>query len=131
MMIASSSIRSAICVYAPFTRPYKSTAQRIEYFSHVGRSIVQFPQCPLSAGVVIAEPRIYDPFAASSACAHFRPKRGAIGATTNCENQNLVILGVSDAEIAFASRAIEKLGGYVTVTDGEFSPKFRPRPLAV
>jgi hypothetical protein len=28
-------------------------------------------------------------------------------------------------------RAIEKLGGYVTVTDGEFSPKFRPRPLAV
>jgi hypothetical protein len=42
-----------------------------------------------------------------------------------------VILGVSDAEIAFASRAIEKLGGYVTVADGEFSPKFRPGPLAV
>jgi Adenine deaminase C-terminal domain len=93
--------------------------------------IVQFPQWALSAGVVKAEPRIYDPFAASSACAHFCPKRGAIGATTNCENQNLVILGVSDAEIAFASRAIEKLGGYVTVADGEFSPKFRPGPLAV
>jgi len=52
---------------------------------------VRFPQCPLSAGVVIAEPRIFDPFAGSSACAHTCPKRGAIGATTNCENQNLVI----------------------------------------
>jgi len=50
----------------------------------------------------------------------FRLMRGAIAATTNCENQNLVVVGVSDAEIAFASRAIEKLGGgYVTVSDGE------------
>ena len=50
----------------------------------------------------------------------FRIKRGAIAATTNCENQNLVIVGTSDREIAFAARAIEKLdGGYVTVADGE------------
>jgi hypothetical protein len=28
-------------------------------------------------------------------------------------------------------RAIEQLGGYVSVTDGEFSSKFPPRPLGV
>jgi adenine deaminase len=50
----------------------------------------------------------------------FRMKRGAIAATTNCENQNLVIIGTSDSEIAFAARAIERIGGgYVTVADGE------------
>jgi adenine deaminase len=47
-------------------------------------------------------------------------KRGAIAATTNCENQNLVIVGTSDAEIAFAARAAESIGGgYVVVADGE------------
>jgi adenine deaminase len=50
----------------------------------------------------------------------FRLKRGAIAATTNCENQNLVIVGTSDAEIAFAARAAESIGGgYVVVADGE------------
>lgn len=50
----------------------------------------------------------------------FGLKRGAIAATTNCENQNLVIVGTSDEELAFAARAIETIGGgYVTVADGE------------
>jgi adenine deaminase len=50
----------------------------------------------------------------------FGLKRGAIAATTNCENQNLVIVGTSDEELAFAARAIEKIGGgYVTVADGK------------
>lgn len=50
----------------------------------------------------------------------FGLKRGAIAATTNCENQNLVIVGTSEADMAFATRAIEALGGgYVTVADGE------------
>jgi adenine deaminase len=50
----------------------------------------------------------------------FRMTRGAIAATTNCENQNLVIVGTSDCEMAYAARAIERLGGgCVTVADGE------------
>jgi adenine deaminase len=50
----------------------------------------------------------------------FRLKRGAIAATTNCENQNLVIVGTSDREIASAARAAERIGGgYVVVADGD------------
>lgn len=37
--------------------------------------------------------------------------RGAIACTTNCENQNLVVIGTSDEEIAGAVRAIGSLGG--------------------
>jgi adenine deaminase len=59
----------------------------------------------------------------------FTLKRGAIAATTNCENQNLVIVGTSDEEMAYAARAIEKLGGgLVTVADGETLAEV---PLAV
>jgi adenine deaminase len=50
----------------------------------------------------------------------FRLKRGAIAATTNCENQNLVIVGTSDREIASAAKAAERIGGgYVVVADGD------------
>jgi adenine deaminase len=50
----------------------------------------------------------------------FGLKRGAIAATTNCENQNLVIVGTSDEEMAAAARAIEEIGGgYVVVADGK------------
>ncbi|GME62881.1 adenine deaminase-2 [Neofusicoccum parvum] len=41
----------------------------------------------------------------------FGLQRGAIACTTNCENQNLVVVGTSDAEIASAVRAISSLGG--------------------
>ncbi|KAH8666806.1 adenine deaminase [Xylariales sp. PMI_506] len=41
----------------------------------------------------------------------FGLKRGAIAATTNCENQNLVIIGADDASIAAAARAVSELGG--------------------
>lgn len=59
----------------------------------------------------------------------FRLKRGAIAATTNCENQNLVIVGTSDREIAFATKSIGRLGGgYVVVADGEV---LNHAPLAI
>ncbi|MEP6295922.1 MAG: adenine deaminase C-terminal domain-containing protein, partial [Ilumatobacter sp.] len=46
--------------------------------------------------------------------------RGALAASTNCENQNIVVIGTSDEEIACAVRAIEACGGgYVAVADGE------------
>lgn len=50
----------------------------------------------------------------------FGLQKGAIACTTNCENQNLVVIGTSDVEIAGAVQAIEKLGGgFVAVLDGE------------
>ena len=50
----------------------------------------------------------------------FGLKRGAIACTTNCENQNLVVIGTSDVEIADAVRAIIELGGgFVAVLNGE------------
>jgi len=41
----------------------------------------------------------------------FGLEKGAIACTTNCENQNLVVVGTSDEEIAFAVQAIQDLGG--------------------
>ena len=50
----------------------------------------------------------------------FGLRRGAIGITTNCENQNLVVLGTTDAELAHAARSLEAIdGGYVAVAGGE------------
>jgi len=50
----------------------------------------------------------------------FGLKRGAIACTTNCENQNLVVIGTSDEEIAYAVKAIQHLGGgFVAVLNGD------------
>ena len=50
----------------------------------------------------------------------FGLRRGALGITTNCENQNLVVLGTGDDELAHAARALEAIdGGYVAVAGGE------------
>ena len=50
----------------------------------------------------------------------FGLRRGAIGITTNCENQNLVVLGTSDDDLAHAARALEAIdGGYVVAAGGE------------
>jgi len=49
----------------------------------------------------------------------FGLRRGALAATTNCENQNLVIVGTNDADIARAARVAASIGGgYVAVADG-------------
>ncbi|RDW77520.1 adenine deaminase-1 [Coleophoma cylindrospora] len=50
----------------------------------------------------------------------FGLKRGAIACTTNCENQNLVVIGTSDEEIAHAVQSIMKVGGgFVAVLEGD------------
>jgi len=41
----------------------------------------------------------------------FGLQKGAIACTTNCENQNLVVVGTSDEEIAHAVQEIVRLGG--------------------
>ncbi|SFQ10124.1 Adenine deaminase [Oscillibacter sp. PC13] len=56
-------------------------------------------------------------------------KKGAIAATNNCENQNLVVIGTSDEEIMHAIRVIEEMGGgYAAVAGGQVLAKL---PLAV
>ncbi|KUJ23036.1 adenine deaminase [Mollisia scopiformis] len=50
----------------------------------------------------------------------FGLRKGAIACTTNCENQNLVVIGTSDQEIADAVSAIITIGGgFVAVADGQ------------
>ncbi len=45
---------------------------------------------------------------------------GALGITSNCENQNLVVVGTSDEELAHAARVLEEIGGgYVAVSGGQ------------
>ncbi|KAH8646298.1 adenine deaminase [Xylariales sp. PMI_506] len=48
----------------------------------------------------------------------FRLKQGAIATTTNCENQNLVVVGVDDESMAAAVRAMSELGGGMVAVDG-------------
>jgi adenine deaminase len=46
--------------------------------------------------------------------------KGAIACTTNCENQNLVVIGTSDIEISGAVQAIQEIGGgFVAVLGGK------------
>ena len=50
----------------------------------------------------------------------FGLRRGAIAATNNCENQNLVAIGTTDEDIILAAKTLEEIGGgYVVVADGE------------
>lgn len=50
----------------------------------------------------------------------FNLQRGAIACTTNCENQNLVVIGTSDVEMANAVQEIEVLGGgFIAVLGGK------------
>jgi adenine deaminase len=60
----------------------------------------------------------------------FQLRKGALAATTNCENQNLVMVGVTDRNLADAARAIKEIGGgYVAVADGKVLARV-PLPIA-
>src|SRR6185369_4813869 len=60
----------------------------------------------------------------------FELRKGALAATTNCENQNLVMVGVTDRDLADAARAIKEIGGgYVAVADGKVLASV-PLPIA-
>jgi adenine deaminase len=60
----------------------------------------------------------------------FGLRRGAIAASTNCDNQNVVVVGTSDAEIHHALEAMEAMGGgYIAVADGEVLAQV-PLPVA-
>ena len=50
----------------------------------------------------------------------FGLERGALGITSNCENQNLVVVGTNDDDLTFAAKSLESIGGgYVAVAGGE------------
>jgi adenine deaminase len=50
----------------------------------------------------------------------FGLRAGALGITSNCENQNLVVVGTSDEELAHAAAVLAEIGGgYVAVSGGE------------
>jgi adenine deaminase len=60
----------------------------------------------------------------------FRLKRGALAASTNCDDMNIVVLGATDAEMATAVREVERLGGGFTVVDGNKVLYSVPLPIA-
>jgi adenine deaminase len=97
---------------------------------------------PVVDGNVIADPRrdvlkiaVIDRHHATGATGlgfvrGFGLQRGALAATTNCETQNLVVLGTSDQDMLDAVRAIEQLGGgFVVVANGNVLAQV-PLPIA-
>jgi len=60
----------------------------------------------------------------------FGLKRGALAASTNCTNQNIVVVGADDHDMAEAVLALGRLGGgYVAVADGQVLAEV-PLPVA-
>ncbi len=60
----------------------------------------------------------------------FGLRRGALAATTNCENQNLVLVGTSDEEMMHAAEVAREIGGgYACVAEGEVLATV-PLPIA-
>ncbi len=60
----------------------------------------------------------------------FTLERGAIAATTNCTNQNLVMVGVTDRDLCHAAEVRRTLGGgYVVVAGGQVLATV-PLPIA-
>lgn len=54
---------------------------------------------------------------------------GALAATTNCDNGNIVAVGTSDRELWAAAKALEAMGGgYVAVSDGQVAAEL-PLPI--
>ncbi|WP_317930071.1 adenine deaminase [Halioxenophilus sp. WMMB6] len=99
-------------------------------------------ELPVEAGDVLAEPSsdtakifVIDRHHATGKKAGgfvrgFGLQRGAIASTTNCENQNMVVLGTNNADMALAANSLrDNGGGYVAVADGEVLAAL-PLPLA-
>lgn len=60
----------------------------------------------------------------------FRLKRGALAASTNCDDMNIVVMGATDAEMMTAINEIKRIGGGFTVVDGEKVLYSVPLPVA-
>jgi adenine deaminase len=60
----------------------------------------------------------------------FGLRRGAVAISSNCTNQNVVVVGASDAEMATAVTALRDLGGGCVVVDGASVTSSMPWPLA-
>jgi adenine deaminase len=60
----------------------------------------------------------------------FGLRRGAIAISSNCTNQNVVVVGASDAEMSAAVTALRDLDGGYVVVDGDTVASAMPLPLA-
>ena len=60
----------------------------------------------------------------------FGLREGAIAATTNCETQNLVVIGATDSDMLEAVRAIERIGGGFVVVAAGRTVASVPLPIA-
>ncbi len=56
--------------------------------------------------------------------------RGALAASTNCTNQNIVVVGVDDHDIFRAVREVQAIGGGYVVADGDEITAAVPLPIA-
>jgi adenine deaminase len=56
--------------------------------------------------------------------------RGALAVSTNCTNQNIVVVGVDDHDIFRAVREVQALGGGYVVADGDEIIAAVPLPIA-
>ncbi|MBN2305982.1 MAG: adenine deaminase, partial [Anaerolineae bacterium] len=57
-------------------------------------------------------------------------KRGAIAGTVAHDHHNLVVIGVDDASMKTAARAVEQMGGGLVAVDGETVLAELPLPVA-
>ena len=60
----------------------------------------------------------------------FRLKRGALAASTNCDDMNIVVLGASDGEMMCAVQAVADIGGGFAVVEGDKVLYSVPLPIA-
>lgn len=110
------------------------------YDGYYKRAVVA--ETAVSDGMIVASPEhdlakivVVDRHHASGAAGigfvrGFGLRSGAIAATTNCDNQNIVAVGTSDDEIAAAVEALVELGGgYLVVDHGEVTAAL-PLPYA-
>jgi adenine deaminase len=60
----------------------------------------------------------------------FGLKRGALAGTVAHDHHNLVVVGVDDAEMLFAARAVAEMGGGLVVVEGGRVLAALPLPIA-
>ena len=84
----------------------------------VGGKFIQDPEQDLLKIAVIERHNGTD-FSAVGIVRGFKMKRGAIAATVAHDSHNLVVVGVTDAEMKLAAERLVKAGGGVIAVDGE------------
>jgi len=97
------------------------TAEQGRVASDIGRDILK---------IAVVDRHHASPTVGIAFVRGFGLERGALAASTNCTNQNVVVVGVHDEDMAAAVHAVRDLGGgYVAVAGGEVLASV-PLPIA-